>query len=105
MIKPTSVVAELSIPTIMHLPLPEFFLDRPATTGEQTAIAESVASLAQYDVEEITYLLCNLSTAERATILLDRRALLTKIDDAQRVIDLQGPPPLIEVKEDDYSPP
>lgn len=90
----------------MRLSPPAFFQNRPANSGEKAAIANRVASYAPDDLDEITFLLCNLSTAERAVILLDPQALVSKIDAARMVITLQGPPPVEEAVEDDVlSPP
>lgn len=73
----------------MHLSPPAFFSNRPASAAEQAAIADGVASYTDSDLDEITYLLCNLQTADRANMLVDSRAFTHRIESAKRVISLQ----------------
>lgn len=80
----------------MHINPPAFFQDRPPSLTERDGLADLVSQHADEDVEEITFLLCQLSTTERATLLFDEPALVSKIRSAQRVIEIQGPPPLID---------
>jgi hypothetical protein len=80
------------------------FKDHHATAAERTAIEESVSKATTDDVEKITFLLCNLSTAERALMLFSPAKLDSQIHMAQHVIRLQTPLSITSGNDEDMAP-
>jgi hypothetical protein len=70
---------------------PSLFQNRPPTAVEGRAIKDSVSQVTDENIDEISFLLSRLSTADRASILFDETALRERVQSAQAVLSLQRP--------------